>query len=166
MLSERTIRAVNTVDAMPAGLRGCVHEYGYAIVEAMRQAGVSSPRAIHNLMREIWFGARQPQQRTGRKKGVRSPICDQLDWLLMQSGSSLNAEGLARALKAANMVIVPLEPTDAMMGASMDATNHMGVVTKREKHRNRLRAANQAGARQFWPLLDLPAHPSSSGSRP
>lgn len=156
-LPQRTLRSLEIVDAMPSRLRGCVHEYGYAIVQAMLQAKVTDPDRIHNLVREVWAGARQPHQRTGQKGGRRSPICDQLDWLLIQAGADISAEGFVRLLRSNNMMIVPMEPSPAMIAASLDATNHMGRVTKEQKHRNRLRSALFAGLKQFWPSLSDPS---------
>lgn len=149
--SARSIRAMIAVDNMPRGLRECVHEYGYAIVHAMVESGVTDPRNIHQLVKEVWAGARQPAQRTGRLGKARSPILDQIDWLLIQSEAGISAERLFRALDMSNVCVVPAEPSPAMVAASLDATNHMGRVTKEQKHRNRLRSAIRAGMARFVP---------------
>lgn len=153
-LPDRTLRAVAATDDMPPELRACVHEYGFAIVQGMRQAGVTDPRRIRQLVHTVWMGARQPNQRVGGTVGRKhSPVLEHLDWLLLQAGAAIPARTLLRTLFQHNMVIVSREPADHMVAASMDATNHMGVVSKAEKHRRRLRAAITAGARRLWPHL-------------
>ena len=149
---ERTLRALAKVDVMPPHLRECVHEYGYAIVHAMVAQGVTKPESIHYLVKEVWEGARQPTQRTGKKKSggrARSPVLDKLDWLLIQAGAGISAATLVRVLAGCDLFIVPSEPSPAMVEASMDATNHMGVVSKAQKHRNRLRSALKASMGRF-----------------
>lgn len=77
-----------------------------------------------------------------------------LEWLLIQSGSSLSAEGMLRSLmQSGGLVLIPLEPTDNMVDASIEATASMGLVSKREKHRGRLRVALRASAVRMWPHL-------------
>jgi hypothetical protein len=65
----------------------------------------------------------------------------------------LSAKGLLRILWLHNMIIVPRDPTPAMVEASLDAVKTMGVVTREQKHRGRLSAALQAGAKRLWPHL-------------
>lgn len=146
-LPQRTYRALAETDTLPAALRQCVHEYGHAIVRACLAAGVTAPNQIHNLVHEIWQGARQPQQRTGStKRADRSPVMDKVDWILIQAGSQISAEMLVRVLSRGGFSIVPTEPSPQMVEASMDAVNHFGVVSKTIKHRNRLRAAINVGS--------------------
>lgn len=149
-MSGAALHALEITDAMPGPLRECVHEYGFAIVHAFREAGIKEPRMIRHLINEVWNGARQPAQRVGRPN---SRVLEKLDWLLIQHGSALTASTLVRLLWQNGMVIAPREPTTAMVEASIDATADMGLVSKAEKHRGRLRAATVAAARQFWPHL-------------
>lgn len=149
-VSQRALRALDQVDNMPPGLRGCVHEFGFAIVHALRSNGISNPNQIRQLVHEIWRGARQPAQRTGYNK---QPLLGHLDWILLQAGASISSKTLVRVLYQNSMVIVPREPSSIMVDASMDAVNHMGVVTKAQKHRNRLRAAIAASTKSLWPHL-------------
>lgn len=137
------------VDAMPADLRGCVHEFGFAIVNACLQAGVRKPALIRQLVHEIWSGARQPMQRT---RGVQnSSAIGKLDWLLMQADCPLSASGLLRSLAQSHHVLVPRTPSGVMVEASMDAIKDMGRLTKHEKHKARLDAAISASAKSMWP---------------
>lgn len=151
-ISTRAQNALDRVDKMPPALRALVHEYGFAIVHAMVEAGIKDPAKIHHLVGEVWAGARQPAQRTGRGNR-RSPVLAQLDWLLLQAGCEITAETLVRVLDRSNLMIVTCEPSDVMVEASLDAVHHMGRVTKSEKHRNRLRGALAAAKRQLWPHL-------------
>ena len=152
-LRQSCVRALERTDALPAHLRALVHEYGFAIVHAMVEAGVRDPQRIHHLVHEVWAGARQPNQRTGRRHSKRSPVLDQLDWLLVQAGSEVTAETLVRVLNQSDLIIIPCEPSARMVAASLDATNHMGRVTKEQKHRNRLRSALKAAKAHLWPHL-------------
>jgi MinD-like ATPase involved in chromosome partitioning or flagellar assembly len=138
--AQRKEEALAVTDEMPAELRACVHEFGLPIVTACVNAGVSKPAVIRQLVAEIWDGARQTTQQ--RRRGPISV----LDWVLIQAGAQISAATLLRVLRSHSMVIIPLEPTTLMVEASMDAVNHMGVVSKSRKHRNRLRAAINVGA--------------------
>ena len=137
---KHTLRSFEDFDRMPRGLRECVHEFGLPIVRACLQMKISEPRHIRQLVHDIWEGARQTTQ---RKESVAR---GSLDWLLIQAGAGLSAATLLEFLARHNLAIVSTEPTAAMVYASMDAVNHMGVVSKSAKHRNRLRAAIKAGA--------------------
>lgn len=137
---KRTLRSFDELDRLSPRLRECVHEFGLPIVRACLQMKISEPRHIRQLVHEIWEGARQTTQ---RKENVTR---GSLEWLLIQSGTGVSAATLIEFLARHNLAIVSSEPTAAMVAASMDAVNHMGVVSKSAKHRNRLRAAIKAGA--------------------
>lgn len=147
MLPQKTLRALAETDAMPPDLRACVHEYGYPIVYACLSNGVNNPASIRHLVCEIWRGARNTDQRNKKSIG-RATIT--LDWVLIQAGAEISAERLIRVLDDHSMVIVPKEPTPAMVEASMRAIQGMGLMNKPRKHLLRLRAAIKAGAHQFW----------------
>lgn len=145
---ERQNRELAMTDAMPAGLRECVHEYGLTIVEHLMKHGVKNPAAIRELVRVIWDGARQPAQRLYGPAG--SSVINRLDWVLMQAGCPLSARALARVLNDSNYVIAPIHPTAGMIEASMDAIAGMGVLSKREKHQIRLRMAMKSAQADLW----------------
>lgn len=142
--TQKKINAWAEIESMSPDLRECVHEYGYAIVKACLVAGVRKPGAIHQLVREIWEGARQPSQR-GKMAGVPR-IYNTLDWVLMQAGGDISAATLARVLTNNHHTIAPLDPTTSMIAASMNAINGMGLLTKHRKHQIRLAAALRAAA--------------------
>ncbi len=156
-IPQRCIRALEATDLMPGPLRECVHEFGFAIVNACISLGIKEPRHIRHLVHEIWRGARQPHQRQNLhkpKEERHSTVLDHLDWLLIQSGSKIGAATLLRVLWAHHLVIVPIDPSDTAIAASMEeVANFDQRVTKYEKHRRRLKAAMMAQAKKLWPHL-------------
>lgn len=143
-LPQRALRALDATDNMTPELRACVHEFGYAIVYACINAGVKRPNAMRALVKEIWDGARQPMQ-TRQRAGT-------LDWLLLQVGAGISAATLMRVLANADLAIVPLQPREEMIAASMAEVSDFTLrVTKHEKHRRRLRAAIVAGMTALRP---------------
>lgn len=140
--TEKVERSFAVTDNMPPGLRQCVHEYGFAIVTACLDAGIRNPATIHQLVREIWEGARQPRQRRSRGNTI--------DWLLIQAKAEITAAELSRVLLNNSLAIVPLDPTRAMIDASMVEVSGFDVrCTKSEKHRRRLAAAIKEGSRHL-----------------
>lgn len=151
----KAARAFSEVDAMPPELRQCVHEFGYAIVNACLLAGVTKPNNIRHLVHEIWNGARQPEQKmagSGQRQGSVRTL-HFLDWVLIQGGAGISAEKLVRLLWLKDYVIMPREPIKEAVAASMDAIAGMGPLTKEQKHRIRLRASIKAVVQQCWPHL-------------
>jgi len=146
-IEERRDRSLAEVDAMPGQLRMCVHEFGYPIVKMCLQCGVKEPSHIRALVTAIWDGARSPADRPPHRDSVLS----RLDWLLMQAEAPITAAALIRFLYAHNMVLIPRHPSKAMVEASIEATGHMGLVSKTQKHEGRLRAAIDAALRHMWP---------------
>lgn len=136
---KRTLKSFEAIDQMPPELKACVHEFGFPIVSVLVKYGITRPGQIRDIVRECWEGARQSTQRKTGPKGT-------LDWLLIQAGAQISAAALIRFLANSDLVIVPGEPSNPMVAASIDAVNHMGVVSKSTKHRNRLRAAIKVGA--------------------
>lgn len=145
--TAKSVRSFARVDAMSPELRECVHEFGEPIVDACLQAGVRSPRNIRQLVREIWEGPRQIQQ--------RRPKLGTLDWVLQQAGAQISAKTLVRVLRNNDLYIVPKAPTAAMVDASMEEVSNFDVrCTKRTKHARRLQAAILAGIKHLWPDLE------------
>lgn len=157
-------KRLHEADTMSPEMRACVHEYGLPIVLACKKAGVTEPKRIHELVREIWAGAREHSQR-------RSPAST-LEWYFMQAGIDLNASTLLRLLKNQNLIIVPDMATRPMIEASMaTVAKHNLKVTKREKHYMRLNAALAEGAKHLLRLtgsspVDGHSLPSQNGKTP
>lgn len=154
-ISRDRLRHLDAVDMMPGPLRECVHEFGYPIVKCCLQHGVNDPRHIRELVSQIWHGARQSSQRQPRgEMNDGHGVMRHLDWLLIQHGSPIGAATLVRVLWQSGLLIVPREPTGVMLDASMDTVSgHNEPMSKREKHRRRLRAAMDAAGRKCWPHL-------------
>jgi hypothetical protein len=137
----RRERSFQVVDGMTRGLRECVHEFGLPIVDACLAQGVRDPAAIRELVRAVWEGARHT--------GQRRPPLGSLDWLLVQAGANISAATLDRVLRDNSYCIAPMNPTAAMINASMRVCSTFSErVTKHEKHRRRLHAALAAVSRE------------------
>jgi hypothetical protein len=108
---------------------------------------------IRRLVHVAWCGARGGANRSVRSDGGASPVLSHIDWHLIQSGSGIDGRRLLTVLKGHGMLIVPLEPSRSMLDASLHYTDTAGPLTKTSKHRGRLRAAIDAGAKSLWPFL-------------
>ena len=140
------------LDSQPKAIRQCCHEYGVSIVRVCMSVGVRDARQIHNLVREIWDGARHARQRNNNGRAARHAAVDVIDWILINSNSELNSDSLVRSLWERNLVIVPREPDPAMVAASLEEVSGFNIrCTKEQKHRLRLRAGIEASARSLWP---------------
>lgn len=136
-IGERRLNSLASVDQMSPGQRACVHEFGLPIVNVLRKFGVSDPRHIREIVKEIWLGPRQE----GQRGGVRTT----LDVLLAKGPISYAT--LSRVLEDNNLAIVSTAPTRAMLNASMAEVSGGGqIMTKEEKHRRRLIAAIRAAS--------------------
>lgn len=145
-VSEKTVRSFERLENYSPAVRECVFEFGEPIVTACLLAGVKDPRRIRQLVKEIWDGARQPTQ--------RRPLLGSLDWVLMQAGAQISAKTLVRVLRDNCYFLVPMDPTKEMLEASMNTVSNFDVrITKRDKHRLRIRAAIEAGVKHLWPVL-------------
>ncbi|WP_191085661.1 hypothetical protein [Roseococcus microcysteis] len=47
------------IDAMPADIRACVHEYGLTVVQAMMEGGVKKAKHMHHIVRVVREGSYQ-----------------------------------------------------------------------------------------------------------
>lgn len=134
-IGHKRLSALAAIDSMPRDLRECVHDFGLPIVSVLTKHGVRNPRHIREIVREIWAGPRQ----VGQGDGVQGAI----DFALLRGGISYKT--LRRLLADFSMAIVPTTPTRAMIEASMAEVSGGGeIMTKREKHIRRLRAAVMA----------------------
>lgn len=156
-LPQVVYRTLDWVDDLPKPLRRCVHEYGPDLVRTMVNIGITKASHIDLLVKEVVHGARQPHQRQGRTIGDRSergtPVAAHLDWLLIQAGAGITAARLIRLMASNGLLIVPIEPNELMVETSIAETGKLGLCSKQQKHRARLRAANHAAAKRLWPSL-------------
>lgn len=150
-IPQRTYEQMERVDAMPADLRSCVHEFSCPIVRTCVDLGIKNPQHIRALVSTIWDGARQPQNAANFRQ---SSVMMHLDWLLSQAGAQINAARLVRFLHGHHWVMVPLHANAAMVNASMATISEFNErITKQEKHKRRLIAALDAGSKSLFPHL-------------
>lgn len=136
-MSSKRLEHLASVDAMPHALRECVHEFGLPIVRSLMKFGITEPRYIREVVREVWLGPRQH----GQKSGAMAT----LDVLLARG--PVSSKMLLRFLADNNLAVVGISPTRAMLDASMAEVSGGNVrCTREEKHRRRLEAAIRAGA--------------------
>jgi hypothetical protein len=140
ILSEKTLAKLDTVDRMLPEWRELVHEYGYEIVHLARDFRLS-PGATRQFIQTVLLGSRSMVNGRGSaRRGLRG-VRRQLDAVLTLIGAPFHAEFLIRQLSDAGFVLVHKEPNEGMVDASIAETGKLGLVSKREKHRARLRAA-------------------------
>ncbi len=155
-LGEGTYRALDMVDNMPPAYRKCVHEVGWEAVSIMMPLGLT-PAQIKSVVYACWQSPGSAHQRRGFGQPVEercSPVMQHLDTLLSRAGANISGAMLLAFLKHNGMVIVPLEPSSPMIEASMaTVAGHDVRVTKKEKHRLRLKAALNASVKRLWPQL-------------
>lgn len=115
---QKAVERMNRIDALPADIRELIHEEGYTVVDAFLSLGVKKASQIRHLILAVRRGSTDPAPRAkgGNDQQTRS------------------------------MVIIPSEPTPAMINASMETVSgHDIECSKYEKHQRRLRAAIKAG---------------------
>ena len=118
-IQQKAQARMNRIDALPKDVRELVHEYGYSVIDAFLCQGVTKASAIKHLIQRVKTGSIDP-------------------------GTGKGSAGWVHAGRT--MAVVPLEPTPAMIEASMAEVSGGNVtVDKYEKHKLRLRAALRVG---------------------
>lgn len=116
---EKIVARMDRIDAMPKEIRELIHEYGLTMVQAFIDQKITKPNVIRHLIQQVQRGS-------------------------LDVGSGDGGQGWVQQGRA--MVVVPAEPTPAMIHASMaTVANHDMDVDKFEKHKLRLKAAIKAG---------------------
>lgn len=129
-----------SVDKLPAGLRACVHEFGFSVVKSFIDAGVSKPSSIRHLVHVAWLGAREPGNRRSRPGDGSTAFANQIEDYLIQQGVQMNVRGFVRLLRQGGFVLLP-------RGAEFKACEEQGISpTAIEKY-------IVAAERQLWPDL-------------
>lgn len=151
-LGVLTTKDIECVDDLPPGLRDCVHEFGWSVVQSFIQNGIKKPAQIRHLVNVVRLGSREPGNKRG-EVGAHRSLCT-LDEFLLNSESKITARALVGMLKMQNIILTTDEPYGSMISASILALkNAPSRVTVEEKHRLSLRAAIRAGAKEMWPFL-------------
>lgn len=112
-LSPHQPATCDSVDAMSPENRALVHEFGYSVVRAFHDAGVTNPAKIRRLVHVVWMGAREP----GNRPAAAAP---QIVRALNSVWPHLrNAEALVGFLHGpVQYTIAPLFPSAVMTAAS------------------------------------------------
>lgn len=132
-LGQRRRNVLEAVDSLPPELRKAVHEFGFPIVATLMKFNIRSYKAISEIVHTIWLGPRDGTSQTGRAMGA-------LDDLLAKE--VIGVVALQNFLTSVNYKVVPVQPTGAMIEASMaEVADFTIACTKYEKHRRRLTAA-------------------------
>ena len=125
----RAQKRMDRVDAFPADVRAVIYEHGLETVQEFWNHGVRKAKSISHLIataRGTDFANGQPRFGLNRGPNTKS--------------NSLNRR----------TTIAPLEPTSAMIQASMaEVSTFDQRITKTEKHRRRLRAALLVAKEEF-----------------
>lgn len=120
---EKIVARMARIDALPPAIRELIHEEGLSIVQSFLDVGVKKPEHIRHLIMRVRSGS-------------------------VDIGTG--AGGFGWTQNGRQMVVVPLEPTPAMINASMETVSaHDVECTKFEKHKRRLRAAIKAGMSRY-----------------
>lgn len=146
---------IENVDNLPPAFRALVHEFGWSIVRAFMDCGMTQPHRIRHLIHTVWQGNKEPANKR-KSAGPGSRALSSLDDLLIQSGSSVNAQTVIGLLRSADLAAVIRDPTPNMIAASSNALDeaNTGRVTHEQKHQLRLRAAIRRGEADLWPFLE------------
>ncbi len=133
---SRVRQRMSRVDAMPADVRACVHEFGLTVVDAMLACGITQARHMRHLVATVRAGAVE----IGNREMTRAQQHEQ-------------CRRMAGYLRKAGFVVVPSAPTSVMVQASIAALDDAGLagtwVARDRKHLLRLTRALDAGDREF-----------------
>lgn len=70
-VQERRIARMEMIDRYPAEIRALVHEYGWAVVNALIDVGVKKPKQIRHVV-EVVLNEFSPTRGTGSAQGTRA----------------------------------------------------------------------------------------------
>lgn len=139
------------VDSLPADIRALVHDFGWGVVSAYLQAGVTKAKRIRHLIETTLDGSWEIRSRRLNTQ-VISRAAERLNKCLSEFHLPANGQALVDSLRRNGAVIVCMQPTTAMVDASIHALHQPqyanAYVTKQEKHRIRLTAALRAAERE------------------
>jgi hypothetical protein len=133
------LAGLDAVDAMAPEARRAVHLYGLEVVNVFLTAGVK-PAVIERLIEASIRGGKSMGNNALR--GGTRRVESRLDEALTLLGAPFPAAFLLRYLREAGFVLVPRDPPPMMVEASIAETGKLGLVSKAQKHKARLRAAN------------------------
>jgi hypothetical protein len=128
----RRVSRANDIDNLPADIRALVNEFNWTMIKAFLDAGVRDARKIRHLICRVIEGAACYD---GEIREERTPTL------------KLSEKTAVELSRRADIVVCHIDPLDQVVQASMDAVlpyvPGTPLLTKRQKHRIRLRAAFQ-----------------------
>lgn len=155
-------RRMSEVDALPPDYRALVHEYGWGVVSAFWRMKIPAKLTRH-LIDTVLNGSHEIRERRWNTN-VISHAAERMNKTLNEFRLPANGQAIVESLRRNGGILVPLQPTAAMVHASMDALPRrqpMEWVSKEKKHRLRLADALAAAEAE-----ENGAAPHSEGSRP
>jgi hypothetical protein len=129
----KRINRMNEIDRLPPDIRALVHEFNWTMIKSFLDAGVRDARRIRHLIRNVmdgsaaYGGGNMPDQGVPKLK--------------------LSTQTTMELALRDDLAVCHIDPLDQVVQASMDAVlpyvPGTPLLTKREKHRIRLKAALQ-----------------------
>lgn len=142
--NNRRADAFDWLDAQEPDMRALVHDFGLSRVRACLVAGVDKPARIRQLLCILIAG--QHDHSNKRRSGLSGLI----DSVLTNAGATVSSAEIVAVIRYSGATIVPTDPSDTAVTASLHALDKVGRVNRETKHRLRLRAALVATDRQLW----------------
>lgn len=132
----KRVNRMNEIDRLPPAIRELIHEFNWKMINSFLQAGVTDARKIRHLIRCVMEGAATYGGGHLQAKDPSQP-----------PGLKLSNEATMELALRHDIVVCHINPLDQVVQASMDAVlpyvPGTPLLTKREKHRIRLKAALQ-----------------------
>lgn len=130
------------VDELTPDQRALVHQFGWGVVSAFLNLGVTKPRQIRHLIETVQRGSVETQERFPVGT-VLAPAAIRLQDVLKDLGvMGLSPSMLTQAIRRRGGVVVPMSPPDYMVEASIEALHRPRYadvrVSRWEKHKIRL----------------------------
>lgn len=126
----KRVNRMNEIDNLSPDIRALVHEFNWTMIHAFLQAGIRDARKIRHLISRVIEGAASYDGGNMDKVGLKLSTNTTLELALRP-----------------DVVACYIDPDERVVQASMDAVlpyvPGTPVLTKRQKHRIRLRAALQ-----------------------
>lgn len=151
---KRSQNRMKEIDSLPEDLRHLVYEHGWSIIKAFIDSGIKKKNSINHIIYTVREGSFEIGKREGENLIYKSIplseeiICRCLDFFKIPPIS----KQIIGHLIHKGQIIVPTEPSEKMIQASMDAVKPISEggrpLTKHQKHKIRLRAAMKAAMKE------------------
>lgn len=150
---NKAIKRMKEVDELPKELRELVYEHGFTIIKTLLDCGVKKPSHIKHIIYTIMEGSYEIGNRSEGTNRKNIPHAERyLSEFFMWFKLPPVAKQALAFLIHKGRIIIPAEPSQKMIQASMDAVTPIAlggeVLTKEKKHKMRLRAALKAAIKE------------------